>query len=583
MSAAENRAHAEALVEALWASGVRRAVVSPGSRSAPLALALAGRAGLSVQVVLDERVAGFVALGMARASGAPVALLCTSGSAGAHYLPAVIEASHSRVPLLILTADRPPELHHAGAGQTVDQQRLFGGFARWFVDLGVPGPAAPLRRLRGLVAQAVDAASGVAPGPVQINVPMREPLWSPGVSAPAARAEAAGAAVWRAPVGPSVEAVAALWGRIEAARRGVLVCGPLWPGGSASRLREALVGLAVRLGWPLLAEPTSQVRYGVCAEAPVVSGYDALLRDEAVGEALAPALVVRFGQAPTSKAACAWLERHGEGRTVLVDACGGWSDFGHRGDALVVSDPAALAEALLAAAPATWRPEAGWWARWAAAEAAARGALEAACAEGPLWEAQVARAALASIPAGGALHVSSSMPVRDLDSFTGPQEAAVAVFASRGANGIDGMVATALGEAAAWPGPVTLLVGDLALIHDAGGLLASSGLGVALTVVVINNGGGGIFEFLPVSQHAERFAALFLTPQAVSLGALAGAAGAAHVAVSSLEALSEALGAPSSGVRVVEVVVERGHNVARHRAAWASVSAAARAALEVVG
>jgi 2-succinyl-5-enolpyruvyl-6-hydroxy-3-cyclohexene-1-carboxylate synthase len=570
MSAAENRAHAEALVEALWSSGVRRAVVSPGSRSAPLALALAGRAGLSVQVVLDERVAGFVALGMARASGAPVVLLCTSGSAGAHYLPAVIEASHSRVPLVILTADRPPELHHVGAGQTVDQQRLFGGFARWFVDLGVPGPAAPLRRLRGLVAQAVDAAVGASPGPVQINVPMREPLWSPGVSA-----------VWRAPAEAPAEAVSALWGRIEAARRGVLVCGPLWPGASASRLREAVVGLAVRLGWPLLAEPTSQLRYGVGPEAPVVSGYDALLRDEVVGEALAPELVVRFGQAPTSKAACAWLERHGEGRTVLVDACGGWSDFGHRGDALVVSDPAALAEALLAAAPPTWRPEARWWARWAAAEAAARGALEAACAEGPLWEAQVARAALASIPAGGALHVSSSMPVRDLDSFTGPQEAAVAVFASRGANGIDGMVATALGEAAAWPGPVTLLVGDLALIHDAGGLLASSGLGLGLTVVVINNGGGGIFEFLPVSQHAERFEALFLTPQAVSLGALAGAAGAAHVAVSSLEALREALRVPSAGVRVVEVMVDRGHNVARHRAAWASVSAAARAALEV--
>lgn len=582
-TAALNLEHASALVAALAASGLRHAVVSPGSRNTPLLLALAEHPQVQLQVVLDERVAGFVALGLARASGGPVALACTSGSAAGHYLPALMEASHSRLPLIVLTADRPPELHDSGAGQTLDQRHLFGRFVRRFFDLGAPAPGVSPRRLRSLVAQVVDTACGSPPGPVHVNVPLREPLWEPGLPAPPAL-EVPAVQVGRAPQAPSPQSVQSVLDAMGQAERGVIVCGPWWPRGGAegaARLRRGVEALAQALGWPVLAEPGSQLRYGARGEA-VIGAYDAMLRDGAVAQALRPDMVLRLGQAPTSKPTFRWLAAQEQATSILVDPDGQWHDFGHRSTRLVVADPALFIEALLERSPGS-RAGAAWLGRWRQAQEASQAALEQLCQEpGPIWEAQVARSVLACLPEGGALHVASSMPVRDLDSFTAPRAEAVAVMCNRGANGIDGTISTALGQAQVWAqGPVALLTGDLAFLHDAGGLLASAQMGCSLLVVVINNGGGGIFGFLPIAAHPERFESLFITPQSARLAPLCQSAGAQHVLVRDREALEQALrqhlGQP--GVTVVEVEVGREHNLAQHRLAWARVAQASQRAL----
>ena len=569
MSGKHNSAHAGTLIDTLVAGGVAEAVVSPGSRSTPLVMALAARTtAIRVHVVLDERAAGFVALGLARASGRPAALVCTSGSAGAHYLPAIIEASESRVPLLVLTADRPPELHGCGAGQTIDQQRLFGGHVRWFVDVGPPRPDAAPLWLRALAAQAVDRATRSPAGPVHLNVPYRKPLWEPGPPAPAV-APARIVRLDRAAgdLGPLPAALAG---------RGVIVCGPL--PGPVSRERATAVGEAVatlgaRLGWPVIAEPTSNARFG---HAGAISTADAFLRDPRVGQRLAPEVVLRVGQAPTSKAVSRWVAQRAD-RVVLLDPDAVWHDPDHTATLLVAADVTEVAERV---APRAHPPS--WLAQWSAVDRAAQKAMaQRTDPEAPLWEGAVARAAVCALPEGGALHVASSMPIRDLDLAGGALSRRVRVLCSRGANGIDGTIATAAGEAMAWPrGPLLALVGDLALRHDLPGLSAAVALGVRLTVVVTDNGGGGIFDLLPIAEAApERVAKYFTTPQGASLADLVRATGARFTeATTPGAALRRAIAAEleHDGVGVVCARVDR---AASHRARADAVSASANAAL----
>ncbi len=557
-----------------WANTVaahvrRPVVVSPGSRNTPLVLAFAAAQDAELHCILDERAAGFFALGLARATGRAVILVCTSGSAGAHYLPAVIEASASRIPLLILTADRPPEHHHCGAPQTINQQGLFGVHARWFVDLGAPNTDASLRWLRTVLTQALDQAEGASPGPVHINLPMREPLWAPGSDAPPACSFAA-AHVWRGPAQLSDEGLDALARRLAALPRGVIVAGVRAPSEADALLALALGELASRLGWPVLAEPTSQLRKPTLGRH-LVSTYDALLRDANFAEAHAPDIVLRLGQFPTSKVLGQWLGRFGVDRTLLVEPHGAWLDPTHAANALVVAEPLRLIRGLLAHLPQS--ADNSWAMAWQAAEQTARARLDALCADG-IWEAAIAREVLCSLPAGGALHVASSMPIRDLDSFAPPSE--VAIFANRGANGIDGTLACALGGAKGWPGPTAVLLGDLAFLHDVGALQLARQLAISLTVVVVNNGGGGIFEFLPIAQHPQHFERFFYTPQTADIEQLVQAVRANYVRAQTMEQLRAGLEAArcQPGLSVVEAVVERGDNVRRHRAAWAAVHAA---------
>lgn len=567
----DNAAWAHMLVTHLG----RPCVISPGSRSAPLVLAATALPAAQVHCVLDERAAGFFALGLARATGQAVVLICTSGSAAAHYLPAIIEANASHIPLVVLTADRPPELHRCGAPQTIDQNRLFGAHVRWFADLGAPGGGSH-RWLRTVVAQALDRAEGVEPGPVHLNVPFREPLWAPGSAAPAG-ADVAPARILRGPPRLDAPWVKAVAQRLAAEPHGVVVAGVRAPTQNDAALAAMVGQLAARLGWPVLAEPTSQLRTlaGPALAETLVTAHDALLRDETFASAHAPRLVLRLGQFPTSKVVGQWLGCHGIDRTILVDPHGAWSDPTHAADVLLVAEPRDLIAALLHQVPQT--TDRTWLHRWQVAEKQARACLDHVCASA-LSEPAVAAAVVRSVPRGGALYVASSMPIRDLDSFAPAAE--LAYFTNRGANGIDGTLACALGTARGWhQGPTAVLLGDLAFLHDVGALQLARQRDIPLTAVVVNNGGGGIFDFLPIAQHPTAFASFFRTPQVADLAALARSAGAQVSHVTSLAALNEALAASWQlpGLKVIEVKVGQGDNVQQHQAAWHAVRDAVNA------
>lgn len=571
-----NQLWARALMEELVRGGVRHAVVCPGSRSTPLALACAERPELTTWSVIDERSAAFFALGLAKESGAPVAVVATSGTAGAHFYPAAIEAAMSYVPLLLLTADRPPELQGWGAPQTMPQQHLFGGFARWFVDLGLPeaSPAA-LLHLRATAARAVATARRAPRGPVQLNAPFREPLapTPDGVPLdklpPLATSGRAGEPFTRiAPPAPEPDpaALAALRDRMAATERGVIVCGPRDP---QDGLQAAVLRLGEIYGYPVLAEATSQVRYG--ASGPIAL-YDALLRHAPFARAHRPELVVRLGGGLTPKGPQAWLDGSGA-YTVQLSDQGGLFDPQHAAS-MVIEGDAVKACARLAEGRA---PRSTAWAQsFAEAERRARAALEEAFARSEaLTEPRIAREVVTSLPAGANLFVSSSMPIRAVDAFA-PAGNALRVLANRGVNGIDGIVSSALGVAAGSGRPTALLVGDLAFLHDLGGLLTARRHKVPLTIVVVQNDGGGIFSFLPIAKATEHFESLFGTPHGLpDLMPAAALFGARYAAPRTVSELRESLRAGlEGGLHLVEVRVDRQSNPEEHRGLFARIAEA---------
>ena len=540
--AQRNATWAANLVSGLVANGVADAVVSPGSRNTPLVLALDAALGDRTHVVLDERSAGFVALGLARASGRPVVLACTSGSAAAHYYPAVVEAYYSRIPLIVVTADRPPELHHNGAGQTIEQERLFGRFVEWFADLGVPSGETEPRTWAHAAAQAVSKAVG----PVHLNVCFREPLWE-------------AAASYAAPSTPALAIVRSSGSasfQLPESSRGVIVCGPRAAGrfpSADAAFGTAVHALAERLGWPVLADASSGVR---CDAS--ITAYDALLRASAFADSMRPQVVVSFGQRPASKALSTWLDASSATHILVNDTIHDPAVVAHQ---LVIADPTAFCEAQRGSGT-------GWLPVWRKAESAARRALDRVCSDG-LWEGSIARTLGRTLPANALLHVASSMPVRDLESFA---QRVPNVVSNRGANGIDGTIASACGAALAWDGPVVALLGDLAFVHDLGSLVTARALGVDVTLVVVDNAGGGIFDFLPIGASETRvMGKYFTTAQPVDVSALASAAGFTVTRVENAAELESAL-ASHGGQRLVHVVVPRERNVARHRAAWTEVA-----------
>ncbi|MDJ0868481.1 MAG: 2-succinyl-5-enolpyruvyl-6-hydroxy-3-cyclohexene-1-carboxylic-acid synthase [Myxococcota bacterium] len=587
-----NIAFSEAFFDELARAGVRHVCICPGSRSAPLAIAAAGHAALRSWSHVDERSAAFFALGLAKATRAPVALVCTSGTAAANFHPAVVEAHHARVPLLVLTADRPPELRGWGAGQTIDQINLYGSAVRWFAEAPVPEASdAGLRHARALACRAVATAAGAPAGPVHLNLPFRDPLDPRRVQGDVASglpervSEGRGllpyTAAAQAVSPPGPELTARLAERVRASERGVISCGPLDRPDAA----DAIAGLARALGWPLLAEPTSQLRRGAFVpDAPVVATSDLFLRDDRTAARLAPDFVLRFGDTPTSKFLRLWLERHRPDDLVVVDPDGAWHDPSHLASAVLQVDPVALCDALQRRL-GRHRGSPQWLECVLDVEARTVGAVDAALAgnEG-IFEPRAVRELAAALPENALLYVSNSMPVRDLDAFLPPAAQPLRVLANRGANGIDGMVSSALGAGAGCSGaPVVLLTGDLAFLHDAGGLLAAHRHGLSATVVVFDNDGGGIFSFLPVARFGESvgFEEHFRTPPGLDLGAMARAYGASFTRVASWEHFRAALkeGLSTEGVSVVSLPVDRDASVEHHRA----IDRAVAAALDGVG
>jgi 2-succinyl-5-enolpyruvyl-6-hydroxy-3-cyclohexene-1-carboxylate synthase len=585
-----NLALATALVDELARAGVRHFCVCPGSRSTPLAAALVAlrRAdpGVRLWSQIDERSAGFFALGLAKATRAPAAVVCTSGTAAANLLPAVVEANLTAVPLVLLTADRPPELRDWGAAQTIDQVRLFGVHARWFAELPTPEPTpSALRHTRALGARAAAIAAGRPAGPVHLNVPFREPLEPEPVAAdrcaelaadPAA-ATGRGSSAWSRiswpPARPDALVLQWLAARIATTPNGVIAAGPL---AASDGLGAAALRLARAAGWPLLAEPTSQLRCGAHAVGPpLVSAYDLFLRNEALAAELAPAVVLRLGAPLTSKPFAAWLARHGAAELWLVDPDERHADPTHRAAEVLRFDPEALCSGLADELERSGcRAPVPWLARFAESDARARASLQRLLAADDRLLGVRAVAELAeALPAGTTLFVSNSLPVRDVDAAFPPSRRPLRVLANRGANGIDGIVSTALGAAAAGAGPLVLLTGDLALLHDLGGLAAAKRHGLAATIVVLHNDGGGIFSGLPVARHRDAvdFEALFSTPHGVDFAHAAALFGAQHVRAATVEtfrlALKQAIGGP--GLHLVEVPFDRERDVAVRRELFA--------------
>lgn len=574
-------ATATAFAARLAALGVTDAVISPGSRSAPLALCFHACGGLQTWVQIDERSAGFFALGLGRATGRPAVLVCTSGTAAANYLPAVIEAHHAGVPLIACTADRPPERRGWGEPQTIDQIGLYRPAVRWDYDLPVPDSAS-VAAAPGWAESAFAAVVGPDPGPVHLNWPFREPLeppanreWLPENSA-------------AVPSETAADSTSPLLAELTAGcDRGVVVAGP-WPAGGLEAERAwaaAAADLAVRAGWPVIGEPIAHVRGLGHRDRPcVVTTADHLLSDEALARQMRPDAVVMVGRTPTTKPVRLWLERTRPEHVVVIDP----ADRRHRAaPALRLTGwvQAPVDRLSLGAAPASEQSaeRRGWLAAWARLESQARSALDREIAAGPLLSALTARTVVASLPAGSVLLASNSLPVRDLDAFVF-DTGAVTVVGNRGASGIDGTVSTALGLAAADPArPVALYTGDLALLHDLSGLTAAARIGLHLTVVCVDNGGGGIFSLLPVADRIDPddFDTLFRTPPGADFEGLDGFAGIRVRRAASAESLAAAVGEASAdrapGVDLIVVPVDDAADVAQRRALTAAAVGAAAA------
>ena len=552
-------------VETLARCGVAEAVVSPGSRSTPLTIALARHPGIVAVSILDERSAGFFALGLAKQKRRPVVLLCTSGTAGANYFPAIIEARESHVPLIAITADRPPEMRECASGQTIDQLKLFGTYVTWFHELAVPEPSLSLLRyLRQTVAHAVERAR--AGGPIQLNAPFRDPL--PPIENGSAKAigDQIGDDFF-AHLQPAqrVFPAPAIWQR-PTTTRGLIVAGPDLVN-DPKEYAAAMNKFSKALGWPILADALSPLRhYSDHARGDLtIAAYDAILRSADAARELVPRSVLCLGSWPTSKVLRGWLESSGA-EIVLVSPQIENRDALHGKTRQITMS----AEHLVAASEKA--PDNSYANAWLKREAIAETAFARELASNDWHEPRITRELAACLPEGTPFFVASSMPVRDVEYFWPVNHRGVHFYFNRGANGIDGTLSTALGIAHG-NAPAVLLTGDLALLHDTNGFLQRRLLKGSLTVVLVNNNGGGIFQHLPIAEFEPPFEQFFGTPQDVDFAKLCAAYGVEHSVMGSWIQLRDAVSAlPARGMRVLEVRTDRRQDAAFRKALFAGVA-----------
>ena len=570
MTATDSYLLLRAFVDELTRCGMEHACTSPGSRNTPIVLTLAREQRLHTWSHVDERCAGFFAVGAAKASGKPVAVTCTSGTATANLMPAVIEAHQAAIPLILLTADRPPELRDIGAGQTIDQLKLYGDAVKWFFELGVQ-EATPerLRWVRSLACRAYWTAASGRPGPVHINIPLREPLIleQPLPAEESGEGGREGGAPWitlresdratlPAPSGstPGLPTSDSLGGA-------VIVAGDLGAGVD-SAIAQRIVGFAERLRIPLLADPLSGARSGVTA----VAHWDLILREPDTAAKLAPSTVIRFGDLPTSKPLRQWIAGLDAADHIAYSEHESWSDPDSRVGARILESYAASLDDL--EARFTTPDDSDWLDRWTRADSAVAHAIAEPLMGAGLSEPAVVTALAQFLPPNATLFVAASMPIRDVEEFFPALREPPRVMANRGANGIDGTVSSAFGVAAVSDGPVVLLTGDVTLAHDLGGLLAARRTGLKLTIVLVNNDGGGIFNFLAVAGESDVFEPQIATPTGLDFSQAAALFGFEHVLSSDIDDFAGALMGALSGERstIIEVRTERVANRALHAA-----------------
>ncbi len=581
-----------AFVDELQRAGVRNVVICPGSRSTPLAMAFAAQAGIRIWMHVDERSAAYFGLGMAKQLRQPVALLCTSGTAAANFMPAIVEAKLTHVPLLVLTADRPHELRDNGAPQSIDQNRLYGTYVKWFVEVALPEATnAALRYIRTIAARAAASAQAIPAGPVHLNFPFREPLTPepiPGQYLPpvAQRDHVAWQGrpnnapyveVREVPLGaPTATTIGYLMDMVLGVRRGLIIIGP----NDDPALVEPVVRLACHLGYPILADPLSQLRCGDHDQVMVLSSYDAFLRIDSFIESAQPELILRFGAMPISKPLLLYLKRYASCPLVIIDGHGGWEEPTQLASELIHANPAALCQSLLTALDQHDKSEEiessvshEWLITWQEVDKVTRQTIQNVIQDfNELFEGRVFTELARLLPDGTTLYAGNSMPVRDLDTFFWCSEHRIRIMGNRGASGIDGVVSSALG-ASAGAGqnePTVLVLGDLSFFHDLNGLLAARLYQLNLTVVLINNDGGGIFSFLPQGAYPEHFEQLFGTPTGLDFRLAVQMYGGQFQKVDTWEQFRKTVsrGLNTGGLHVIEVPTERTSNVKMHRQLW---------------
>ncbi len=587
--------------------GVTDVVINPGSRSTALALTLHAQPKLRTWIQLDERSAGFFALGQARRTGRPSVLVCTSGTAAANYFPAIIEAHHAGVPMIVCTADRPPELRDWGSHQTIDQVKIYGTTTRWAADLAVAGEWSPTQG-RLVAHRAVVSATGINPGPVHLNWPLREPLEpvgsvpvvetsgsappnlddgspdSPILGSPVSPGggSALGDGALGSPVSPgegNAPGRSAPLAALKSYERGVIIVGPDAAAGleAQNEVVAAVMELSAATAWPVIGEPIAGTRRARGDSAgTVIANADHILRHADIAAELAPDVVIRLGGTPTTKPLRLWLEAHRPTHVVLIDPANRWNDPSFVVTRHLAADPVAV----LTEAAGAVRQGSAWCERWKELDLIADRVISDEIKRGPLLSALVTSVLAEAVPAGTLLMASNSMPVRELDSFVTTEGPRIDFVGNRGASGIDGVTSTALGLASQHDGPVVLYIGDLALLHDLGALFGASRCGLHLTAVCVDNNGGGIFSSLPIASRGDEvdFETLFRTPHGLNLADLGGVGGVRINEVTSASELAETLRSAcesdTPGVDVVLVSVDPDADLAQHRAIASAVNAA---------
>lgn len=548
---------AAVLIDSLVANGCRHAVMSPGAQMAPLALACRANADLKVTVIIDERSAAFYALGLARATRAPAILICTSGSATGHWYPAVMEASAGMTPLILLTADRAPENQDRCSAQAIDQIRVYGPHVR--ASHHLPLPDGSIDSLQPMASRIYEQSLWPSPGPVHVNMPFRDPLIPktrvkhPTVTPPL---------ISRSVIRPQLEEIMEVAQAISG-RPGVIVCGateiddPTFP--------AAVHDLARATGCPIVTDPLSNLRFNVPADVCVLSRADAFLRSKAFAHSHQPEWVISFGGPPTAKPVLSWLQDSGVRDYIVVDPSVRWADPLLRVTRLLRSAPAAFCRGISARGGVDKAP-ADWLQSFDACERYVD-MLAAAASESSLWEAPIVRRLITAAPHGATLFSGNSMSIRDFDSFSGRSDKDLRLLANRGTNGIDGSIATVLGIAAAGRSmPMLAMIGDMAFAHDVGSLQLAHDLDI--TLVVLNNGGGAIFDYLATAGTPEYND--FLSPPTVTIGMAARAAGWRHWSADDLASFDHALASAtgSGGPCLIEAVIDRQASVRNHKAFW---------------
>ncbi|KXG08791.1 2-succinyl-5-enolpyruvyl-6-hydroxy-3-cyclohexene-1-carboxylate synthase [Anoxybacillus sp. P3H1B] len=565
--------YVSAFVDELAKTGIEDVVVSPGSRSTPFAMVMAEHPKMRVHMNIDERSAAFFALGMAKAKRKPVALLCTSGTAAANYVPAVVEAYYSRVPLVVLTADRPHELRDVGAPQAIDQIHLYGKHAKWFVDMALPESSNEmLRYARMMAARAAAVAMSAPRGPVHLNFPLREPLVPAVTDQTWEQINEKEASYIQIAIGKKTLDDAQfhqLYKQLSCIEKGLIVCGNM----DEPEFAEAVTELAEALQYPILADPLSQLRSGTHTKDYIIESYDAIFKDAAIAEALLPDVVIRFGAMPISKPLLLMLKRHPSITQIVVDGEGGWREPTFTASQMIYCDEIEFCRRLAELGSADRRVPNEWMQLWQNINKLAKEELLEAGKEEEMFEGKVFIELTELLPEKSTLFVGNSMPVRDADTFFMTNDKQIRLMANRGANGIDGVVSSALG-ASLEADPLVLVIGDLSFYHDLNGLLAAKLYQLHATIIVINNNGGGIFSFLPQARQEKHFEALFGTPTDLRFEHIIRMYDGYYQKVDTWDEFRYYVkhSIQSQGLHVIELCTSRKENVTKHQWLWKNVT-----------